>query len=153
MFFSNLSWVFVVCLVWRTSELRTRAQNTLGFFLVSALPGERCSSVLRLASMDESESESSSSSLLGCWPSLHSDLSWMMDFMWTASMAEHPGAAKRQRATPPCTLALCTDERRREQPPRSPTGTEQGQGRGGGAREEAQRAMATEAPSSPASPC
>ena len=31
-----------------------------GFFLVSALPGERCSSVLRLASIDESESESES---------------------------------------------------------------------------------------------
>ena len=31
-----------------------------GFFLVLALPGERCSSVLRLASMDESESESES---------------------------------------------------------------------------------------------
>ena len=29
-----------------------------GFFFVSALPGERCSSVLRLASIDESESES-----------------------------------------------------------------------------------------------
>ena len=41
---------------------------------------------------------------------------------------------------------MCTDERRhgpgREQPPRSPTGTEYGQGRGGGARGEAQRAMA-----------
>ena len=39
----------------------------MGFFLVLALPGERCSSVLRLASIDESESESflhlSSSSL------------------------------------------------------------------------------------------
>ena len=28
------------------------------FFLVLALPGERCSTVLRLASIDESESES-----------------------------------------------------------------------------------------------
>ena len=32
-----------------------------GFFLVSPLPGERCSSVLRLASIDESESESQDS--------------------------------------------------------------------------------------------
>ena len=108
MYFSNLSWVFVVCVVLRTSELRTRAQNTWtiflfacgkvvrtlrcplsalmrwgqgrcaalprglcdrgretrGFFFVLALPGERCSSVLRLASMDESESESESSSRL-----------------------------------------------------------------------------------------
>ena len=31
------------------------------FFFVSALPGERCSSVLRLAAIDESESESESS--------------------------------------------------------------------------------------------
>ena len=40
----------------------TEAVSCGFFFLVSALPGERCSSVLRIASIDESEFESSSSS-------------------------------------------------------------------------------------------
>ena len=30
-------------------------------------------------------------------PRVRRDLSWMMDFMWSASMAEHAGAAKRRR--------------------------------------------------------
>ena len=42
--------------------LYDRDRETRGFFLVLALPVERCSSVLRLASMDESESESESES-------------------------------------------------------------------------------------------
>ena len=46
----------------------------------------------------------------------------------------HENRPTAERATPPCILAVCTDERRhgpsREHPPLSPTGTEYGQGGG-----------------------